>query len=57
MIGKASEIETVEMWYNVFEDWQQNNPQVEIIDIKYALGADDRAAVLVIFKKGDTKDA
>jgi hypothetical protein len=55
MIGKASEIQIIEMWHRHFEKWKENNPDVMIIDIKYALGNDNDAALLIIYKESESK--
>ena len=54
MLGKASEIKTLELWYSKFESWQEENPEFIIIDIKYSLGTDDNAAILIIYKEGES---
>jgi hypothetical protein len=36
MLGKASEITTVEIRYFTLNQWLRDHPECEIIDIKYA---------------------
>lgn len=51
MLGKASEIKTMEMWHEYLDGWMEEHSELMIIDIKYALGKDDKASVLVIYKE------
>lgn len=51
MLGKASEIKFVELKINYLEAWLKNNPDVDILDIKYAITPADHSFTLIIYKE------
>jgi hypothetical protein len=54
MIGKASEVKVEEVELGNYEEWVLANPDVMVIDIKYAFHPDGFAWFLIIYKEAQS---